>query len=123
MLRGYVTRGTQHVSRAGDIALGFNQPRETKVGKVRFACDIQQNVSRFDIPMQNPVLVRIVHGARQLGDKLRCATNRHRFAPNDFVQLAAFDQTHAEITTTLALANFVDRNDGWMVQHGGRLSF
>ena len=36
-------------------------------------------------------------------------------APNHFVQLAAFDQIHAEVTATVALADFMNWNDGWMV--------
>jgi hypothetical protein len=35
---------------------------------VRFAFAIQQNVSRLNVTMQNTVLMRVVNGARDLGD-------------------------------------------------------
>ena len=65
--------------------------------------------------MQNAVLVGVMHGARQFCDEFRCATDGYRLAPNYFVQLAAFDQIHAEVAATVALADFMNWNDGWMV--------
>ena len=65
--------------------------------------------------MQNAVLVGVMHGARQFCDEFCCATDGYRLPPNHFVQLAAFDQIHAEVTAAVALADFMNWNDGWMV--------
>ena len=73
--------------------------------------------------MQNSVLVRVVHSTRQLRDQFRGATDRYRLTLNYFVELAAFDQVHAEVAITVALADFVNRNNEWMVQAGRCLSF
>ena len=88
---------------------------------MRFAFFIKQDVSRLDVSMQNAVLVGVMHGARQFRDEFRCATDGYRLAPNHFVQLAAFDQIHAEVTATVALPDFMNWNDGWMVETGGCL--
>ena len=90
---------------------------------MRFSLFIKQHVSRFDVPMQNAVFVGIVHGARQFCDQLHCATDRYRLLLNYFVELATFDQVHAEVATTIALTDFVNRNNEWVVQARSCLSF
>ena len=50
-------------------------------------------------------------------------TDWHRVTLNCFVELATFDQVHAEVTTIVALADFVNWNDEWMVQPGRCLGF
>jgi hypothetical protein len=37
--------------------------------------------------------------------------------------LAAFDQSHAEVTSALALTNFVNWNDARMIEAGGSFRF
>ena len=115
MFRSHVTWCAQHVRRAGNRAFCLDQSGQAEIGKMRFALCIKQNVSGFDVPMQNAVLVGIMNRARQLCDEFRRATNRYRLAPDHFVQLAAFDQIHAKVATTVAFADFVNWNDGWMV--------
>jgi hypothetical protein len=83
---------------------------------MRFTVCIEQNVPRFDVPMQNSVLMRVMHYARYLRDEFRRLPNRHRGAPNDFVKLPAFNEFHAEITGAIALAYFVNGNDARMIE-------
>src|SRR5262249_20200689 len=81
-----------------------------------FPFGIQQNVSRFDVAMQNAVLVRIVNSTRHFRDQFRRLPDRDRRAPYYFIQLSAFDELHAEVTRPVALADVVDWNDPGMLQ-------
>ena len=49
--------------------------------------------------------------------------DRYRLAPDYFVKLAAFDEFHAEVAGAIALADFVNGNDAWMVEAGGSFCF
>src|SRR3954464_6709785 len=88
-----------------------------------FACCVEQNVSRLDVSMHNPVLMRVMHGPRYLCDEFRRLPGRHGLAPDHFVKLTAFDELHAKVTGAIALAHFVNRNDAWMIQIGGSFGF
>src|SRR6266566_3654553 len=90
---------------------------------MRFAVCIQQNVSRFDVSMQNAVFMCVMDRASYLRDELRRLANRHRPTTDHFVQLSAFDKLHAEIALTIPLAYFVDGNDAGMVETGGSFRF
>src|SRR4029453_12947620 len=90
---------------------------------MRFTVCIEQNVPRFDVPMQNSVLMRVMHYARYLRDEFRRLPNRHRGAPNDFVKLPAFNEFHAEITGAVAFAYFVNWNDARVIETRGGFRF
>src|SRR6266513_1320768 len=77
---------------------------------------IQQNVSRFNVPMKNSMLVRVMDRSRHLRDEFYRAPNRYRLAPGHFVELSAFDEFHAEVARAVALTHFVNRNDTGMLQ-------
>src|SRR6266516_3692982 len=47
----------------------------------------------------------------------------HGFASDYFVKLAAFDEFHAEIAGAIALADFVNGNNAWMLEAGGGFCF
>src|SRR6059058_477685 len=66
--------------------------------------------------MKDAVLVRVVHSACDLGDQFRPLPDRHRRAPDHFVELSAFDKLHAEVALAITLANFMDWNDTGMLQ-------
>ena len=68
LFRRHVTRRAHDFQRARDRALCFDQSRKTKIGEVRFAFCIEENVSRFDVAMQNAVFMRVMHRARHLRD-------------------------------------------------------
>src|SRR5436190_21962498 len=90
---------------------------------MRLALCIKQNVSGFDVSMQNAVFMRIMNCAGQLGDQFRCVTDRYRFALRDGIELAALHQSHAEVTGAVPLSDFVNRDDARMVQAGGSFRF
>src|SRR5262245_38244775 len=90
---------------------------------MRFTFCVEQNVSRFDVPMQNAVLMRVMHYARYLRDEFRRLPNRHRGALNDFVKLPAFDEFHAEVARAVAFAYFVNGNDARMIKTRGGFRF
>jgi hypothetical protein len=56
----------------------------------------------------------MVDRARDLSDEFRCVTDRHWLAPNHFVKLAAFE-FHTEVAVAIALADFVNWDNAWMV--------
>jgi hypothetical protein len=49
--------------------------------------------------------------------------SRHRRSAYDLIKLATFDEFHAEIAGTIALAHIVDGDDVWMIKTGGSLRF
>src|SRR5258708_14956117 len=73
--------------------------------------------------MKAAVLMRSAAGAGQLGHQYRCVTEQHRFALRDGIELAALHQSHAEVTGTVALSDFVNRDDARMVQASGGFGF
>src|SRR5437762_271039 len=73
--------------------------------------------------MKNAVLMRVVHSTRQLRYEFYGASDRHRRALDCFVELAAFDELHAEVAGAFALPDLVNRNDAWIFQAGGRFRF
>src|SRR4029077_8203686 len=81
---------------------------------------IEQNVTRLDIAMENSMFMRVMDNACDLRNEFHRAPNRHRLAPDHFIQLSAFDEFHAEVARTIALADFVDWNDTGMLQPGCR---
>src|SRR5262249_42117052 len=90
---------------------------------MRFTFCVEQNVPRFDVPMQSSVFMRIVHSARHFGDEFHRMPNRDGGAPNDFVKLPAFNEFHAEVTGALAFTYFVNGNDARMIKTCGGFRF
>src|SRR4030095_3004430 len=84
---------------------------------------IQQNVSRLDVPMQNPVFMRVMHGAGDLCDEFHCLPDRKRSVFNYLIKLAALDKLHTEVALAIAFAYLVDGHDAGMVETRGGFSF
>src|SRR5206468_4491233 len=83
---------------------------------MRFTFCIEQNVPRLDIAMENSMFMGVMNNACNLRDEFHRAPNRHRLAPDHFVELSAFDEFHAEVARAITLADFVDRNNTGMLQ-------
>jgi hypothetical protein len=47
----------------------------------------------------------------------------HGRVSHHFVQLTAFDELHAEVALSIALADLVDWNNAWMIEAGSRFCF
>src|SRR5207248_11054904 len=112
---GHVTGRSQYFHRARDSALRLDQASQPEVREMRFAVCVEQDVSRFDVAMQNAALVSVVNCARDFGNQFHGAPDRHWFVPYHFIELAAFDKFHAEVAGAIALADFVDWNDAGML--------
>src|SRR5262245_13496494 len=80
---------------------------------------IKQDVPGFDVSVKNSAFVGMMHGACQLRDEFRRRPTWHRLSFNNLIELSAFNQLHAEITGTVALPDFMNRNDEWMIQPRG----
>src|SRR2546430_4645639 len=85
---------------------------------MRLAFAIQQNVSRFNVSMENAVFMRIMHCARYPLDEFCRLPDRYWPSADHFLKLAAFDERHAEVARAIALAHFVDWNDAGMIETG-----
>ena len=68
LLGRHVARCAQYFLCPCDRAIRFNQARQTKVGQMRFAFLVEQDVSRLDITVKDAVLVGVMNRPRYLGD-------------------------------------------------------
>src|SRR5215469_16418132 len=93
----HVTRRAQHFHCPRDRTFCFDKSSQTKIGQMRFAFPIEQNVPRFDITMENAVLVSVMHSTRDSRDEFGCSVDWHRLSPNDCIELPPLDKFHAEV--------------------------
>src|SRR5207253_7423873 len=77
----------------------------------------------FDVAMKYAALVSVMNCACDFGDQFCGAPDRHYFARGDCIELSPFDKFHAEVTGAIALADFVNRNNAWMLEAGGGFCF
>src|ERR1700757_1443848 len=119
----HVTRGAHYSWCVREGALRFDQSREAEIGQMRFAVCVEQNVSRFDVAMEDSVLVRVMDRARYFGDYFCRLPHGHWRTAYHFIKLAAFDELHAEVAGTIALAHFVDGNDARVIKTRGGCRF
>src|SRR5439155_4969631 len=68
----HVAGCSQYFHRASESALRFDQASQPEISEVRFALGIEENVTRLNVAVQDPMFVCVMSGARQLGDELRC---------------------------------------------------
>jgi hypothetical protein len=111
LFRCHVARRPHYLLRARDSAPMLDQSGEAKIGKVRFAVCVQQNISRLDVSMQDAVFMCVVNSASDFRDELCRLSGRYRPATGDLVEMISFDEPHAEVVRPLALADFVYRDD------------
>ena len=90
---------------------------QTKIAHQRFAPPIQQNISRFQIAMQNALLMRVLHRSRNLGHQSHCAPWLMAQSRSCIQQTAATSKLHAEERQPiLALAHFVNWQNVRMIE-------
>src|SRR4030095_3649100 len=85
---------------------------------MRFAFDVEQDVARLDVTMQNAVLMRVMNGASYLSDEFRCISSRDRCSPCHFIELSTVDELHAEVAGAFALTYLMDGHDARMIETG-----
>ncbi len=83
----------------------------------------QEDIRRFQVPVEDAPLVGIVHRAGDRRYQLRRGAGIGHEAPGMRREIAAVDQLHAEVMMPLVLADLVDRDDVGMVQMRRGLGF
>src|SRR5205823_1798389 len=69
LLRRDVTRRAEDCESAREIGTGVEPFGQSEISHEWFAATVEQDVSRLEIAMQNPVLMRVLHSARHLRHK------------------------------------------------------
>ena len=97
---------------------------QSEIGHEWFAATVEQDVSRLEIAMQNPVLMRVLHSARHFGHKPDAFARFTAQRGPGFLQAAAGRVFHAEERQPVfALADFIDGKNIRMIETGRRFSF
>ena len=97
---------------------------QSEIGHEWFAATVEQDVSRLEIAMQNPVLMRVLHSARHFGHKPDAFARFTAQRGLGFLQAAAGRVFHAEERQPVfALADFIDGKNIRMIETGCRFSF
>src|SRR5260370_126456 len=78
LLRRHVARRSEHIERIGDRVFLFDQARQAKVGQMRFAFFIQQDIPGVNVAMQNAALMCELDCVRDLDEQFGRAPRRHR---------------------------------------------
>jgi hypothetical protein len=60
-----------------------------------------------------------MHSACHFDNEFHRAPDRHGLAPDHFIELAAFNKLHAEITLAITLAYLIDGNDSGVLETSG----
>jgi len=115
---GHVVGRAKNLTRHGDIRLCLDLFREAEVRHVGHASGIDQDVRRFEVAMQDPLLVRVVDG---LGDGFHPfgrAPRRNRCLAERLAKILPLNVVHREVVKALVFADFVDPYDVRMLQAG-----
>src|SRR5438270_7609390 len=129
LLRGHVIRRAEHLASLSEFGilspkLGVRQALgQAKVSDARLVILVDEHVGRFEIPMENPALMRIVNSLSYGLQISRSLPGRQRFFPDKVCQALAFDVIHREVLLPLVLAHLVNGHDVRMLQAGGGLGF
>jgi len=94
---------------------------QTEVGDPDLIVEIDQDVGRFEVAVQDAVLVGIMHGLGDAADVSGGLARRQRTAADEAGQILAFDIIHREERLALDVADFVDGDDVGVPQAGGGL--
>ena len=110
--------------RASEIARSIEPFGQAEIAHERFAAAIEQDVSRFQIAVENSFAVRVLDGARDFRDERNALSRLVLQRGADFLQTSARREFHAEEREAVfALAHFVDRQNVRMIEARGRLGF
>ena len=107
----------------GEPGVVFEQLGQTEVGQMRFAVGVDDDVVRFEVPVQDAVLVGVMDGMGEGRDDARAAFGGKRAIGEFPVEAAAVDPAHAEERLAGMFPDLVDRHDVRVFEVGGRLGF
>ncbi len=80
---------------------------------------VEQDVARFEVAMQHPVLMRIADGLRQRPDDPRRPTRFDRMRLGPLRQRSARHESHGQVMLTFVQPGFANRYDVGMLEPGG----
>src|SRR5262249_53591389 len=69
--RHITRRAERSYHRTRNSTFPFNKPRQAKIGKMRLAVGIYQDVPRLNITMQDTALMSIMNSVRELDNQFR----------------------------------------------------
>src|SRR4029077_20268147 len=95
-----------------------------KIAHEWLASIVEQNVSRFEITMENSAAVSVFDSMCDLRHQLHTLPRFIAERSNILAQTSLLRELHAEKRqAVLAFAHFINRKDVWVIQTGHRLCF
>ncbi len=113
LFRRHVGRRPHHRAGLGrrHPGIGPDPLGQSEVGHVRLVMLVEQDIRRFDIPMQDRPLMSVMEGAGDLGHQCSHCARVVLQARDVSGQVPTLNELHAEIGLIVLLADFVDRDD------------
>ncbi len=116
-----VSRRAEHDPGLGEIAAA--RGGDAEVGELGPAALVEQDVARFDVAVQDPVLVRRREPRENILQDGHDARRRHRAAADLVMQRRAGQRLHHEIDVLAVVTEVVDRDDVRVARGGGGARF
>ena len=109
--------------RLGQLTFAADAFRHTEVGDARLTLVVQKYVRRFQVAVNDFVVVCELNGLRDGLDQTGRVTSRKRPAGNSRRQALPLDVAHREIVLPFVLAHLLNRHDPRVIQIRCRLRF
>src|SRR5262249_37784919 len=124
LLRGNETCGSERSQRLCKIVFPVQELGQTEIADKWLALIVEQNVSRFQIAMENSTGMGVVDSARDLCHEFHTLPRLVAQRSCVLVQTSLLCEFHAEKRqAVLAFAHLINRKDVRMIQTGHRLCF
>ena len=119
-----VTGCAEDCHRACKIARRIDPLGQAEIAHERLAASIQQNVPRLEISVQNPFVVRVLNGARDLCDQANgLAWFVAKYFPS-MQQASPWRELHAEKwQAVFAYPHLIDGQNVWVIETGDCFRF
>ncbi len=121
LLGRHVVRRAHQRSAFGVTGVFRQSLCQAKVGDLRNAIDREEDVGGLQVPVDDAVVMGVLHGLGQGLDQVGGIARRLGFAVDLGIQAAPAHEFQGEIRQTLVLTFFVDLNDIRMLQVGDSL--
>ena len=117
LVRGYGGRSADRFRHPQTLGCQLGQPEIQYLGLAALG---NEDVCRFDVPMNNPSTVRDGQCVSNLNPPLQCLFGSNRLLFDSVLEGLPFHQFHRDKGLALMLSNIVNRADVRMVQGRGR---
>ena len=105
---------------AGGRGVAVVPAGEAEVGEVGGAVAVEEDVRRFDVAVEDAVVVEVVDGAGDLGDEVDGFVERQRSVAEECSQIVAVDEIHGAPQLPFLVTGVVDRHDARVADAGGQ---